>query len=311
MVKYTLIKHEQVRQFLDSLGLTMPDIADLVLKKILPRYINSKELSIKTWQRDFRKILQAFQTDSHAKRNRLKDACKEAYILLAVSVNGNENLDLVKPHQVYLNTSEMREFFSGCAQISFLAPNTTYQEDDLKVLQELGVASSPRTTKAANYQGFVILADSRPGAHKRGLDGFDPSWTMEGLEHALDNPNLERSRLLWHYLLPHAQCVRGVIEHSTRQTYEKVKREEKVSNTGQHLIGVAWLPDRQGKFHKPKELELDDLPSNFDTFSPHGRTLADKLGMRKSEEQQALATLVKGDERKKKLLESLFIGRYF
>src|SRR5437870_3419752 len=113
MVKHALSKHEQACKFLVSLGLTIPDIADLVINNILPRYINPKKLSIKTWQRDFRKILQAFQTDSHAKRNRLKDACKEAYILLAVSVNGNENLDLVKPHQVYLNTSEMREFFSG------------------------------------------------------------------------------------------------------------------------------------------------------------------------------------------------------
>jgi len=219
-------------------------------------------------------------------------------------VDDDENLDLVKPHQVYLNTSEMREFFSGCEQIFFLAPDN-YQEDELKVLQELGVASSPRiTTKTANYQGFVNLAHFR-GWHQRGLDGFDPDWTMDGLEHALNNPNVERSRLLWYYLLPHAQCVRGVIEHSTRQTYENGKREEKVSNAGKHLMGVAWLPDRQGKFHKPEELALDDLPGNFDTFSPHGRTLADKLGMRKSEEQQALATLVKGDERKKKLLESL------
>ena len=77
------------------------------------------------------------------------------------------------------------------------------------------------------------------------------------------------------------------------------------------MIGVAWLPDRQGTFHKPGELELDDVPSNFDTCSPNVQTLVDKLGMRKSEEQQALATLVKGGERKKKLLESLFIGRYF
>ena len=55
---------------------------------------------------------------------------------------------------------------------------------------------------------------------------------MEGLEHALNNPNLERSRLLWHYLLPYAQCVRGVIEQSSRQTSDNALREEKVSNLG-------------------------------------------------------------------------------
>src|SRR5712691_7578549 len=43
MVKHALIKHEQARKFLDSLGLTMPNIADLVLKKILPKYITSRE----------------------------------------------------------------------------------------------------------------------------------------------------------------------------------------------------------------------------------------------------------------------------
>jgi hypothetical protein len=95
LVKHTLVKHEQARKFLDSLGLTMPDIADLVLKNILPRYIKPKALSIKTWQRDFRKILKALQTVPRKKRSQLEDSFKEAYFLLAVSVDDDENLCFV------------------------------------------------------------------------------------------------------------------------------------------------------------------------------------------------------------------------
>ena len=46
---------------------------------------------------------------------------------------------------------------------------------------------------------------------------------------------------------------------------------------GQLLIKKPWLPDRQGNFHKPGELGLDDLP---DTFQRNEK-LADQLGMKK------------------------------
>ncbi|MGE3538651.1 MAG: sacsin N-terminal ATP-binding-like domain-containing protein [Candidatus Tectimicrobiota bacterium] len=308
MVKHTLMKHEPVRTLLTAFGLTMPDIADLVLKKILPKYLTPpKTFSIRTWQRDFRKVLRALQTDDDDKRNQLIEACKEAYIVLAVSVHGATTEHLIQPRQAYLNTSDIREFFAGCGEVAVLAPEH-YRHHDVQVLQTLGVAASPRvTTKTPNNQGFVPLK-SRPGWHQRGLEGFDPNWTMEGLEHAMKHPHQERSRLLWQYVLPYARCIRGVIEHSSRQAYDNVAREdrkEQISPAGKYLLEVPWLPDKHGTLHPPAELELADLPNNFDTWSPHVRALVEKLGMRRSEEQQALATLVQGNERKKKLMESL------
>jgi hypothetical protein len=42
-------------------------------------------------------------------------------------------------------------------------------------------------------------------------------------------------------------------------------------------MDTPWLPDKQGNFHKPTELKLDDLPESF----VHDEKLAKQLGMKK------------------------------
>ncbi len=309
IVKRTLVQKEKIRQFLEEdLGLTTPDITDLVLTRILPKYTNPGDEIIRpeTWQRDFRKIIKALETDSLEKRKRLKAALKEACFLLAQAIGDDVNYVLAKAQDVYLNTEDNKLFFADCENIYLLA-HQQYLENDISVsvLTELGVAKSPRFTKrSGNSQGYVTLSDFHSN-HKRGLDGFDPDWQLVGFENIVNTPTLERSQLLWKCLLPHAKCIRGSIESSRRLTFENAKREDVISMNGKLLIEAAWLPDKQGVFHTPGELGLDDLPDVFLKSASGAKELSEKLGMKQPEQQQAIQMLGHGDPRRMKLIEQI------
>lgn len=303
-VKQSLVKREEIREFLEfDIGLTTPDMTDLVIKKVLTKYTRDKvEISVATWQRDFRKVLQALQTDSYEKRGRLEELLEDANFLLAeTSCDKGGYFKRIK--NVYINSYEITIFFSGCECIYLLAQDQ-YQKNDIEILVRLGLAKSPRIkARTANHLGHVTLYSTH-GWHKRGLDRFDPDWEMEGLEDAVDNPSLQRSQLLWEYLLPCSSYIRGVIETSGRQSFERIDgHEEVISRLGKLLIEKAWLPDRDGGLHAPADIALEDLPPGYDKNTPSAKELARKLGMRKSEEQQALAVLTGGDPKRKKLLE--------
>jgi hypothetical protein len=169
----------------------------------------------------------------------------------------------------------------------------------------MGVATMPRVARrTADYRGHVSIT-SRHGSHKRGLDGFDPDWEIEGLNGALENPTPVRSKLIWRLLLANSSCIRGVIESSTRQSFENPTREEVISGTGCHLMYIPWLIGEDSTFVSPGDILLDELPTGFEKASTEARVLAEQLGMKKSEVQEAIAVLSRGDARKRKLAEYL------
>ena len=307
-VKRSLIENAGIREFMERLDIKKPDLVDYVINKVLPKYNNPSDIAEETWCADFQHILAGLKTDSNEQLSRLKSAMQDAAFLLVVdALTGDKAFS--KPATAYLNTDEIKEYFSGCEKIYLLAPDY-YQDDDVRIFQELGVAKGPRIIKRkANHHGHITISNYW-GDHKRGRDGFDPDWSMDGLENALEKVTPERSQLLWNFLLSQYQgiyqCIRGVIESSTHEDYKKKpKLEEIISKTGKLLMDTPWLPDKQGNFHVPRELALPDLPDGFDKIPIYATELAEKIGMRKLEVQQALELLSKGDERKSKLLQDI------
>ena len=102
---------------------------------------------------------------------------------------------------------------------------------------------------------------------------------IDGLEYAMANPNPEKSTFIWNEIvIPNSDCIRGIVETSTRQSYERSKKEPQLSEFGKLLIDTAWLPDSDGNLYKPSELTLDNLPESF----VREEKLADQLGMKKN-----------------------------
>lgn len=302
MVKYSIANGEAARGFLVSLGLGEPDPVDLVLKRVLPKYKNWGKISEKTWLRDFRQIMKALRTDSSAKRQQLEEVLQVTPFLLVDSID-EDGICFVRPGEAYIESSELVAYFGGTDKVWMLTAGR-YREEDLKSLARLGVASSPRIMKRDPRDGHVILVD-RHSNHRRGLDGFDPDWKLDGLYGAVTCPNLERSKLLWKYLMPCAPCLSGIIETSKQRSFVRPDRERVVSPDGGYLIANAWIPNKEGQFCRPSDLSAVDFNPGLDASSSGARLLVEKLGLRKSEQQQAMAMLAGDDERRRRLLDAL------
>lgn len=306
MVKASLLTKQDVVDFLqDDLDLGPPDLADFALTRILPKYRKAeKEVSVARWKKDFRIVVSGLATDSYEKKQRLLDAIRTTAFLIGVLSSNRNDLKLVKPSQLYLSSPEVDEYFAG-DETFYITPSDFYEQGDPEALVSMGVARTPRVARRTkDYRGHVSIT-SWHGWHKRGLDGFDPEWAIEGLAGALQNPTPVRSKLIWRLLLADSSCIRGVVESSTRQSFENPKREEVISATGRLLMETPWILGDGGAFVRPCDIALDELPPGFEKASTEARALAEKLGMKKSEEQEAIAVLARGDARKRKIAEYL------
>lgn len=304
MVKAALLVNRDVVKFLqEDLGLGPPDFADFAVTKVLPKYRKAaKEVSLSRWKKDFRIVVSGLATDYGRKKSRLLDAIGTTEFLIGVLSSNRNDLTLVKPSQLYLSSPEIDEYFAG-DETFYITPADFYEQGDIDALVSMGVARTPRVARRAkDYHGHVSITSSH-GYHKRGLDGFDPEWTIEGLAGALQNPTPVRSKLIWRLLCSDSSCIRGVVESSTRQSFENATRKEVISTTGRLLMETPWFLGDGGAFVRPCDIALDELPDGFGKASTEARTLAEKLGMRKSEEQEAIAVLTHGDPRKRKLVE--------
>lgn len=306
-VKRSIARDKKVLEFLTELKLQVPDISDEVIKTVLPRYESGKSVAVEVWKKDFKKILAALQCQDNAKLFRLKEKLRVSNWVLAQTQDAG-SLCFVSPSMAYVITDELRMYFGRDEEARFLADGY-FAREQVETLITLGVARSPRmNSREPGYDGYVILADYH-GWHKRGLAGFDPEWTVDGLEKALTEPSLDVSAFVWNRIVvPRAHLIRGVIESSSRKTFEGARQKEEWSGTGQLLRDTAWLPDGSGSYCKPGDLMLIKLPGQFDRESPQAKRLAEALNMKQPEAAKAIDALSGGNDRLKAIIERLTRG---
>ncbi len=275
IVKVSLSSDDGARKFLKDLGIPELDIVEEVLGKILPKYTDaSATVDAEESERDLKKIERAYSTDSQDKKRRLRSALRNTPFILAECLNEGETA-YRKPNQVYFSSDELRMYFAKNNSFTCVTTNHPYAE----LLRKLGVEESIRIRREPGDSKRRVTILSYRGWHKRGLDGFDPNIHVDGLECALSTPCLEKSTFIWNKIaVPNSDCIRGVVERSTRQTYESSEEEKQISEFGELLTDNAWLPDLNGHWHKPSELTLDDLPRTF----VRDEKLAAQLGMKKN-----------------------------
>ena len=285
IVKIELSRRGEVRQFLEALGIPELDLVEEVIKTILPKYTDTVDVSIEENKRDLLKIARAYLTDSQEKKSRLVQQLEETPFILAECA-GTGKTGYRKPEQVYFENDELRMYFCDNESFTYVKPD----HPQSALFRDLGVKETVRISKKEkDSQGNISIVRYR-GLHERGLNGFDPDIHVDGLECAISHSTPEKSAFIWNEMaIPHSNCIRGIVEKSTRQTYENSKREEQLSNFGELLIETAWLPDSNGKMHKPCDLTLDDLPKSFD----RDERLADQLGMKKKLQEKLVEEAVK------------------
>ncbi|MEK6776019.1 MAG: hypothetical protein AABY87_03930 [bacterium] len=276
VVKAILAEAEDARRFLSELGIPELDIVAEVIEHIVPKYLpSSTPVSFEEHKRDIEKIERAFKTDSLDKRQRLKNALQETAFILT-NTPDLERTDYRKASEVYFPDDTLTVYFSGNATVGFVS--SSYEESALEIFRDLGASEDVRIRKKCpDHRGHIKIRDEH-GSHERGLNGFDPEIKVEGLEHALASPSLDKSAFIWNSIaVPNHLCIRGIVEKSARQTYENSSRKECMSQFGRLLIENSWLPGPGGVLQKPSELRLDDLPDSHE----RNEKLATQLGMKK------------------------------
>ena len=275
VVKAELTRSENARRFLEELGVPELDIVAEVIEEILPKYASaSSVIPDQEHKNDIREIEKAYAKAPPEKREELRNKLISTPFILPRDKNKETN-PYGKPSEMYFESDDLQLYFSGSG---FRFINPEYPESAMNLFKDLGVSDSVRVQREkGKWKNFVVIED-RHGNHKRGLDGFDPSIRVDGLEDALSSPSHEKSEFIWNRIVvPNSNCIKGLVESSRQQTYEDSVKEEKFSDGfGRLLLDTPWLPF-DGSFIKPCELGLEDLPKGFERDENSARRLGMKL----------------------------------
>jgi hypothetical protein len=250
------------RQFLEALRFTEPDVVAEVLESILPRYsgLEVADLDAAQHDADLECVVRALAEAAAGRRQQLLEQLQQTAFLVGENAATGEKR-LLTPASLYQRTKELEIYFDG-------NPDTWFADDAygpwLVQLRGMGVRENVELrTRDKNQLGYVVIADEF-ARHERGIDGFDPGAEIDGLDFALRHPSHARSEYVWNVLLaPNRHLVAGVVEKSVRQEFMDSSRENITSAIGMAATGTAWLPGPDGRFHRPAELSLDDLPPTY------------------------------------------------
>ncbi len=282
VVSREISKDEKAIAFLKNLGITRPDAVAEVMEHVFPKYRQSNpDISETEHLQDIKKILNAYVTDSKKKEKRLKEQLQETKFIFTKAL-GTETIAFSKPKDVYFKTKNLEIYFSKNSTVGFIRPDF-YDQPALLFFEILGATDKIRIQCKSKNDSVDYVQLEYDNGYRRGLKGFDPDIQIDGIKDAIMKPSGERSKIIWNEIaVKYSHCIKGKILKSSRQDFApngKIYEKKKLtSNFGRLLMDNPWLPDKQGKFHKPTELTLDDLPESF----VRDEKLADQLCMKRN-----------------------------
>ncbi len=272
-VRRAIAAQPEARQFLTSLGFDEPDVIAEVLDHVLPRYEDADVAALDAAQHaaDLELVALALDGASQASRARLLEALRHTPFLVGENAATGDQ-QLMRPGDLYLRTKALECYLDG-------NPDAWLAADGygpwLAQLRGMGVRDAVRLdARAPDELGYVRIAEEF-ARHERGVAGFDPSATIEGLEYALRNPNHARSEFVWNALLvPNRHLIAGVVETSHRLEFADARREHMLSPIGEVASAAVWLPAPDGTFCRPADLDIADLPQSYERDDVLAQALA-------------------------------------
>ena len=258
IVKKSLTNNKKAIEFLRKLDLGNVDEFAELTHNILPLYSRSDEkISLEEHISHMKIIQKCFSADSEKKINIIRKNLEE--IRFIRNSKGKYN----KPNELYFLKPELVEYFEGNQNITFI--DSIYFEDQIKIFKNLGVSEEVRVS-FSNYNisnNFITLPESN--GYKRGINGFDPYFNVDGLEEAVKNITLQKSKFIWNnILIKYSYLIKGIVQSSNQKSfYPNFEETIESYQFGKLLLNSKWLPKTDGKFYFPKELKFSDLPEGF------------------------------------------------
>lgn len=210
-VKSVVCATESAQEFLLSLGLTVPDPVDDVVRNVLHKY-DADEVTVTEaeYSTDIKRILAAFATDSKRQREKLLDVLREKSFVKAIDAGIGSRCS-AKPGDVYLATERLMELFGGVDGV-LLVDNSCSCLRGEEVRDLLEACGSTRYLQPVAIASKLTKEERREIRLKAGLERSTSErpiedTTLRGLDLLLNVlPQLERQTqerkafLLWEAL---------------------------------------------------------------------------------------------------------------
>lgn len=259
VVKSSICADKKARAFLIELGISEPDRISVLLETMEKRYRKKLGNNLHSQNtKDIDDIVDIISSGTSDDKDRLKLGLQDIPFLRAVNA-GNGSKKYMRPGCIYSYT--LNVFFEGNEEIWIT--DTGFNDKTLQQLEFTGVKNDPVVCALPDSNRHVVIS-RYPGAHRRGLNGFDPGCDVEGLDYALEHINLRRSIYIWNNIaIKYKNQIQGYVESSPRKNYSGSRTEKHYSLMGNLLTQYSWLPNNNDEMDKPENLSLHDLPEEY------------------------------------------------
>ena len=270
-VRKAVCQSEGALEFLESLGLTEPDPVDNVIRNVLPKY---RDMGIDVPEADYaadvERILDAANTDSQSKHERLVKALRAAAWVRAVDAGDGQRVRAT-PENVYIATERLRELFAGINGVLLVDRDVPCLRGEpvRELLERSGAARYLQPVEVACDLSWEQLSEIR---QREGLErstwGTPKDVGIRGLKALLGRfPALEvdaRRRLaagVW-------EALRDLHERRGAATFDGTYTwgfhdEMKTATFDAAFVRLLneseWIPDQSGGLREPGSITLDEL----------------------------------------------------
>ncbi|MBC3228937.1 sacsin N-terminal ATP-binding-like domain-containing protein [Serratia fonticola] len=263
----------EVRLFLNSLGITEPDPVDDVIWNILPKYQQEKvDVDSDAYAADIERICSAFSTDSTAQKGKLRSALCATHFVMVVDTSDCKTYR-AKPGELYIATDRLKQLFSGVGHIFIVDDryDCLRGESIREVLESCGALRYPRPIESQNeltWNEKLELRRQTGYEVTSGANDHITDWTLEGFDRLIElmpkltiNQRVNRARLIWESLIDlEERRGRGVFDGSyTWSHYGERRTPPFPAAFLRRLKKAAWIPDANGELVQPCLVVFDAL----------------------------------------------------
>lgn len=293
-VRQAVCTSKPAREFLESLGLSEPDLVDELVRNTIPKYRDREAVGAAQYGDDLRRITQIYRGASRDRRERLVEALRDVPVVRVVDAGTGEP-SFACPKDAYLATPRLRDLFKGVRGVLLadlprlgrkLEGEVAELLESCGALQTLAIVerkeSKPYVEGGWNasyfWEPFGITAQKRivmrlaEGEREitrgkaerltnRGLRGLEP--LLEYLATLPADDAETRAGVLW-------DALRDAPKDAFTGTYEWFRRipyRHPFASEAVHLLSdSAWVPSRSGRLQTPGRVEFASLGWTADRY---------------------------------------------
>lgn len=259
-IRRSVCESPEARRFLQSLGLTAPDLVDDVIRNLLPTY-GRRQAKPENYAADIARILRAFRTDSTAQRQKLVSVLKSTPFVISKEMRSGA-VNYKAPQDIYIATARLNDLYDGIPGI--------YLADDNPALRGEAIRELLESSGAARYIYPVDVESGLTASQKHDLrlsggqvgitwEGSVVDYGLRGLEELLAQlPTLgidacrTKARLLWDALVElQDRRGEGIFTGTYRWQYYQMWSTNFDAQFVRRLNEASWIPDAHGDLAPP------------------------------------------------------------